>query len=72
MKTQKKLSKPVPSIPSKQERRLTVSLYPQPTPTVPWIRLCGLWLAQAGFTPQSRVLVRVMHGCLVLTLEKKA
>jgi len=27
------------------------------------------WLAQAGFTPQSRIRVRVMMGCLVITTE---
>ncbi|WP_374519352.1 SymE family type I addiction module toxin [Undibacterium squillarum] len=25
------------------------------------------WLQQAGFTPQSRIRVRVMNGCLVIT-----
>lgn len=53
----------------KQERFLTVSLYPGTMPRMPWIRLRGLWLVQAGFTPQSRVRVRVMRGCLVITTE---
>lgn len=53
----------------KQERFLTVSLYPETMPRIPWIRLRGLWLQQAGFTPQSRVRVRVMTGCLVITTE---
>lgn len=52
-----------------QERFLTVALYPEPNPHVPWIRLRGLWLRQAGFTPKSRVRVRVMPGCLVITKE---
>ncbi len=52
-----------------KDRLLTVSLYPEPRPRLPWIRLCGLWLQQAGFEPQSRVRVRVMQGCLVITAE---
>jgi hypothetical protein len=55
--------------PSSQERFLTVCLYPETNPHVPWIRLRGLWLRQAGFTPKSRVRVRVMPGCLVITKE---
>lgn len=51
------------------ERFLTVSLYPVVKPNVPWIRLHGLWLQQAGFTPQTRIRVRVMSGCLVITKE---
>jgi hypothetical protein len=54
---------------NKQERFLTVQLYPEAKPKIPWIRLCGLWLQQAGFTPQSRIRVRVMNGCLVITME---
>lgn len=53
----------------KQERFLTVQLYPQPRSRLPWIRLRGLWLEQAGFLPQARVRVRVMRGCLVITTE---
>jgi hypothetical protein len=52
-----------------RERFLTVCLYPETNPHVPWIRLRGLWLRQAGFTPKSRVRVRVMPGCLVITKE---
>ena len=52
-----------------QEHLLTVSVYPEAKPHVPWIRLRGLWLQQAGFTPQSRIRVRVMTGCLVITKE---
>lgn len=52
----------------KQERFLTVTLYPQPRPRIPWIRLCGLWLEQAGFTPRTRIRVRVMRECLVITI----
>ena len=53
----------------KQERFLTVSIYPEPNRKIPWIRLRGLWLQQAGFAPQSRIRVRVMQGCLVITME---
>lgn len=53
----------------KQERFLTVQLYPERRPRLPWIRLRGLWLQQAGFLPQVRIRVRVMHGCLVITTE---
>jgi hypothetical protein len=38
-------------------------------PRPPRIRLVGLWLAQPGFTPKTRVKVRVMKGCLVITPE---
>lgn len=55
----------------KQERFLTVSLYPEARPHIPWIRLRGLWLQQAGFTPKSRIRVRVMTDCLVITRELK-
>lgn len=60
---------PPPEMPHLQDRHLTVSLYPESNPHVPWIRLRGLWLRQAGFTPESRVRVRVMPGCLVITKE---
>lgn len=52
-----------------QDRFLTVSLYPEPKPRIPWIRLRGLWLKQAGFTSKSRIRVQVMTGCLVITKE---
>lgn len=35
---------------------------------VPWLQLKGHWLQQAGFGIDSAVTVRVMEGCLVLTL----
>lgn len=53
----------------KQEQFLTVTLYPEAIPRMPWIRLRGLWLEQAGFFPQARVRVHVMRGCLVITTE---
>jgi hypothetical protein len=60
---------PAPEGVGKQERFLTVTLYPEQRPRLPWIRLRGLWLQQAGFAPQSRIRVRVMRGCLVITTE---
>jgi len=54
---------------TQQDRWLTVGLYPEFQPKKPWIRLHGMWLKEAGFTPQTRVRVRVMEGCLVITAE---
>jgi toxic protein SymE len=36
---------------------------------VPRIQLKGYWLQQAGFEINTPVKVRVMNGCLVLTIE---
>ncbi|QRX81618.1 SymE family type I addiction module toxin [Glaciimonas sp. PAMC28666] len=52
---------------SHTDRFLTVSLYPEPQPHVPWIRLRGLWLKQAGFTAQTKIKVQVMTDRLVIT-----
>lgn len=52
-----------------QERILTVGLYPEFRAKKPWIRLYGMWLKEAGFNPQTKVKVRVMQGCLVITAE---
>lgn len=38
---------------------------------VPWIRLKGRWLAEAGFEIGARLKIRVMRGCLVLTMERQ-
>lgn len=35
---------------------------------VPWLQMRGDWLAAAGFDIKTPVRVRVMEGCLVLTL----
>ena len=52
----------------KPERFLTVQLVPEAWPCkTPWLRLRGKWLAAAGFPQQTRVKVRVMKGCLVIT-----
>jgi toxic protein SymE len=37
---------------------------------VPWIQLKGYWLQQAGFEINTPLKVRVMPGCLVLTVEE--
>ena len=63
-----------------QERRIKVSSMPREarkdlerphaTPVkVPWIRMQGKWLEQAGFEVHAHVRIRVMFGCLVLTLD---
>ncbi|WP_417903607.1 SymE family type I addiction module toxin [Caldimonas brevitalea] len=36
---------------------------------VPWIRMQGKWLEAAGFGPRARVRIRIMGGCLVLTVD---
>lgn len=35
---------------------------------VPWVQLKGYWLEQVGFSIDTRVQVRIMDGCLVLTV----
>ena len=42
-------------------------LYSMPRP-VPWVQLKGYWLEAAGFTIDAPIKVRVMEGCLVLTV----
>jgi len=37
--------------------------------TVPWINIQGQWLLKAGFEINTPIKVRVMEGCLVLTVE---
>ena len=39
--------------------------------TVPWINIQGQWLEKAGFTIQTPITVRVMDGCLVLTVAEE-
>ncbi|WKB54342.1 SymE family type I addiction module toxin [Eleftheria terrae] len=36
---------------------------------VPWVRLRGKWLRDAGFEVDTQVRVRIMAGCLVLTTD---
>lgn len=42
-----------------------VGLYPWP-----WLQMRGDWLAAAGFDIQTQVRVRVMQGCLVVTIDE--
>ena len=64
------------------ERRITVGhLYYERSPLeqgeprrsrpVPWLQMRGDWLAAAGFDIKTPVKVRVMPGCLVLTLAQE-
>ena len=39
--------------------------------SVPWINIKGKWLEEAGFKMNQSVRIRVMKGCLVLTLEEE-
>ncbi len=73
-----KPKKQSPPTGTRQERRLKVSsiLSDQTSKTqgktqvkVPWIRMQGKWLEQAGFEIRTSVRIRVMTGCLVLTTE---
>ena len=41
--------------------------YSAPRP-VPWVQLKGYWLEAAGFIIDTPIKVRVMEGCLVLTV----
>jgi hypothetical protein len=38
---------------------------------IPWIQLKGKWLVRAGFTIDAKLRVRIMPGCLVLTVENE-
>jgi hypothetical protein len=44
---------------------------PKRSVVVPWVQMKGRWLAQAGFDIRVPVRIRVMHGCLVLTVEEE-
>jgi Toxin SymE, type I toxin-antitoxin system len=64
--------------PSTAERRMTIGTAHYPAlhgrdpggdREVPYIRLRGQWLQRAGFTPNGRLRVRVLDGCLVMTCE---
>ena len=37
---------------------------------VPWLQMRGDWLSAAGFDIRAPVRVRVMPGCLVLTVDE--
>ncbi len=38
---------------------------------VPWIRMQGKWLEEAGFEIHKPVRIRVMMGCLVLVIDRR-
>jgi hypothetical protein len=69
MATRNHIQTPATAGRTKQNRFLTVSLTPGATPRFPWIRLRGQWLQDAGFAPQTRIRVRILYGCLVITAE---
>ena len=51
------------------ERYATVArVFEKPT-HYPWLRLRGHWLQKAGFAPETKVRIRVMTGCLVITKD---
>lgn len=56
--------------PIKPIRYCTIVPEPSYTP-IPMLRIRGKWLAQAGFTIGTPVKIRVMHGCLVMTILNK-
>ena len=55
----------------KAERFLTVADLGVPSDT-PFLRVCGKWLAQAGFPVDAKVKITVAKGCLVITRERAA
>ncbi len=48
-------------------RCVVAAPYSAPRP-VPWVQLKGYWLEAAGFVIDAPIRVRVMEGCLVLTV----
>jgi hypothetical protein len=56
----------------KAERFVTVTLCPGEYPAMPWLRLRGQWLVQAGFEVAMRVRIHVEPGRLTLTPETAA
>jgi hypothetical protein len=53
------------------DRFLTVTTMPGNFANMPWIRLAGQWLAQAGFSVRTRVRVHVEAGRLIITPEEE-
>jgi hypothetical protein len=53
---------------SADRRILTITNHPGYHPKkIPFIRISGKWLIEAGFLPHTKVLLRVMKGCIVVT-----
>jgi hypothetical protein len=63
------IKRPQPTNQTFQERGTTVARYHERKSHIPWLRIRGHWLALAGFTPTTKVRIRVMTGCLVITKE---
>ena len=57
--------------PMKAERFLTVTDLHTPRDT-PFLRVAGKWLAQAGFPVDTKVKIKVVKGCLVITKDLAA
>jgi toxic protein SymE len=59
---------PTASEPYKKCRRLTVSYFVTDTPgvSVPYMRLCGRWLQDAGFVIGRHVKIEVGEGRLMI------
>ena len=51
----------------RRSRRGAADAHAVPRP-VPWVQLKGYWLEAAGFNIDAPIRVRVMEGCLVLTI----
>ncbi|WP_111741087.1 endoribonuclease SymE [Leminorella richardii] len=61
-----------PEVSPSNNRQLKVgsaSRYPDYT-RIPTIMMKGQWLEEAGFTTDTKVNVRVMNGCIVLTAKR--
>jgi hypothetical protein len=53
-------------------RQLTVSyLYQSGRPDIPFIRLCGKWLKEAGFFPFNQISVKVEKQKLIIEMAEK-
>lgn len=59
-----------PATKHKPERRIKVTSRYDNNKAVPWVQMRGQWLEQIGFTIDTPIKIRVMDGCLVLTIEK--
>ena len=55
--------------PQHPDRHLKVMLVREYRPSKTSLRIAGQWLKKAGFLPDMKVRVRVMQGCLVITIR---
>ncbi|WP_081262457.1 SymE family type I addiction module toxin [Ralstonia solanacearum] len=52
------------------QRNWSVPAHLRPeSPRLPWIKLAGRWIEQAGFTPGQRVRVVVEHGRMIIAAD---